>query len=34
MIAVQLPDGTIKSFDAPISVFEVANNIGSGLADK
>ena len=29
---VTLPDGTIKSFDQPVSVTELAKSIGSGLA--
>lgn len=29
---VRLPDGTIKSFDKPVTVAEVAQSIGSGLA--
>ena len=29
---VRLPDGTVKSFDKPLSVADVAQSIGSGLA--
>ncbi len=29
---VRLPDGTVKSFDEPISVADLAQSIGSGLA--
>ena len=29
---VTLPDNSIKSFDSPVSIDEVAKNIGSGLA--
>jgi len=29
---VRLPDGTVKSFDEPLSVADVAQSIGSGLA--
>lgn len=32
MINVSLPDGTIKAFENPVSVFEVASSIGAGLA--
>jgi len=32
MPIITLPDGTEKSFDQPLSVFEVAKSIGSGLA--
>ena len=32
MINVTLPDGSVRSFDAPLSVFDVAKSIGSGLA--
>jgi threonyl-tRNA synthetase len=32
MIAVKLPDGSIRSFDRPVSVAEVAASIGPGLA--
>jgi|TARA_B110000977_G_scaffold121301_1_gene156067 threonyl-tRNA synthetase len=32
MPQITLPDGTIKSFDAPVTVAEVAQSIGPGLA--
>jgi threonyl-tRNA synthetase len=32
MIAVKLPDGSVRSFDRPVSVAEVAAAIGPGLA--
>ena len=32
MPIITLPDGTEKSFDQPLNVFEVAKSIGSGLA--
>ena len=32
MIQVQLPDGSKRAFDRPVSVMEVAASIGSGLA--
>ncbi len=32
MISVQLPDGSRRSFDKPVSVAEVAGSIGAGLA--
>ena len=32
MISVQLPDGSKRAFDAPVTVFEVAASIGPGLA--
>ena len=32
MPAITLPDGTVKQFDAPVSVSEVAKAIGPGLA--
>ncbi|RUM81576.1 MAG: threonine--tRNA ligase, partial [Candidatus Thioglobus sp.] len=32
MPVITLPDGTEKSFDQPLNVFEVAKSIGSGLA--
>ncbi len=32
MIQVTLPDGSVRSFEKPVSVGEVAANIGSGLA--
>jgi threonyl-tRNA synthetase len=32
MISVQLPDGSRRSFDKPVSVAEVAASIGAGLA--
>src|SRR5512147_1886673 len=32
MISVQLPDGSKRSFDQPVSVAEVAASIGPGLA--
>jgi threonyl-tRNA synthetase len=32
MLNIRLPDGSSRSFDAPLSVFEVARSIGPGLA--
>jgi threonyl-tRNA synthetase len=32
MIKITLPDGTEKQFDAPVTVFAVAESIGAGLA--
>ena len=32
MISVQLPDGSKREFDGPVSVAEVAASIGPGLA--
>ncbi|HPY40011.1 MAG TPA: TGS domain-containing protein, partial [Thiolinea sp.] len=32
MPAITLPDGSLRSFDHPVSVAEVAANIGAGLA--
>ncbi len=32
MISVQLPDGSIRSFEQPVTVAEVAASIGAGLA--
>jgi threonyl-tRNA synthetase len=32
MLAITLPDGTLKTFDQPLTVGEVASSIGSGLA--
>ena len=32
MPQITLPDGNIKSFDAPVTVAEVAQSIGPGLA--
>ena len=32
MFSVQLPDGSKRTFDAPVTVFDVAASIGSGLA--
>ena len=32
MISVQLPDGSKRTFDAPVTVFDVATAIGPGLA--
>ena len=32
MVSVQLPDGSKRSFDKPVSVAEVAASIGAGLA--
>ena len=32
MPVITLPDGSQRSFDAPVSVFQVAENIGPGLA--
>ena len=29
---ITLPDGTARSFDAPLTVMDVANDIGPGLA--
>ena len=32
MVNITLPDGSVRSFDAPVSVAEVAASIGAGLA--
>ena len=32
MPAITLPDGSIKNFDKPVTVYEVAESIGAGLA--
>src|SRR6478609_5215948 len=32
MPSIRLPDGTVKPFDAPVSVAELAASIGPGLA--
>ena len=32
MPVIRLPDGSQRSFDAPVSVADVAMNIGAGLA--
>lgn len=32
MISVTLPDGSQRQFDHPVSIFDVANDIGAGLA--
>ncbi|MBI2379742.1 MAG: threonine--tRNA ligase [Gammaproteobacteria bacterium] len=32
MPAIKLPDGSVRSFDAPVTVHDVAANIGAGLA--
>jgi threonyl-tRNA synthetase len=32
MPSIRLPDGAVKKFDAPISVADVAQSIGPGLA--
>src|SRR5262245_39014837 len=32
MISIRLPDGSVRSFDKPVSVAEVATSIGPGLA--
>ncbi|MET0333362.1 MAG: TGS domain-containing protein, partial [Rhizobacter sp.] len=32
MISVQLPDGSKRQFDGPVTVGEVAASIGTGLA--
>ena len=32
MIAITLPDGSVRSFDHPVTVAEVAASIGAGLA--
>jgi threonyl-tRNA synthetase len=32
MISVTLPDGSQRQFDHPISIFDIANDIGAGLA--
>ncbi len=32
MISVTLPDGSQRQFDHPVSIFEIANDIGAGLA--
>ncbi|MBQ9724183.1 MAG: TGS domain-containing protein, partial [Neisseriaceae bacterium] len=32
MPQITLPDGSVRSFDNPVTVFEVAQSIGTGLA--
>ena len=32
MLQITLPDGSHRSFDHPVSVMDVANDIGPGLA--
>ena len=32
MISIELPDGSKRSFDGPVTVAEVAASIGAGLA--
>ena len=32
MLVITLPDGSQRNYDAPLSVLEVAQSIGSGLA--
>ena len=32
MVSVRLPDGSLRQFDAPVTVAQVAANIGTGLA--
>ena len=32
MISIQLPDGSVRRFDGPVTVAEVASSIGPGLA--
>jgi threonyl-tRNA synthetase len=32
MISITLPDGSQRQFDAPVSVLQVAQSIGAGLA--
>ena len=32
MISVKLPDGSLRQFDAPVTVAQVAASIGAGLA--
>ena len=32
MVNITLPDGSVRSFDAPVTVAEVAASIGAGLA--
>ncbi|MBU6437944.1 MAG: TGS domain-containing protein, partial [Betaproteobacteria bacterium] len=32
MINIQLPDGSVRQFDAPVTVAQVAQSIGAGLA--
>lgn len=32
MISVTLPDGSQRQFDHPVSIFDIANDIGAGLA--
>ena len=32
MPSIRLPDGSLKAFDKPVSVAEVATSIGAGLA--
>ena len=32
MFSITLPDGSIRQFDAPLSIFQLAQSIGGGLA--
>ena len=32
MVNITLPDGSVRSFEQPLSVFDVAASIGAGLA--
>ena len=32
MPVIRLPDGSLRSFDAPVTVADVAMSIGAGLA--
>ncbi|WP_430010189.1 TGS domain-containing protein, partial [Methylophaga lonarensis] len=32
MISITLPDGSQRQFDHPVSIFDIANDIGAGLA--
>ena len=32
MVAITLPDGSVRQYDKPVSVAEVASSIGPGLA--
>ena len=32
MISITLPDGSQRQFDHPVSIFDIASDIGTGLA--
>ena len=34
MVNVTLPDGSVRQFDAPVTVAQVASSIGAGLATQ